>query len=318
MKQWFTTREQHLVGASLARILVGCGGLHFYLSNYADRFFLFGPHSYVTKSAAPTLYDLVHTNASFDVVFHAGLLSALALAIVGGRALMTAHAVLFWSIWARNPQLFDGGDLFGRIASVVLILAVTDAYLSPLAKRRRGGVPSGRTITLHNVAVAMVIVQIAVVYTSAGVFKVFDPLWRSGTALYRIGQLSDYRFVDWSGVLASPIVVMPLTYGVMFLETTFVLTMRTRYRVFVAASLLLMHIGIAVTMGLVGFAMHMAAGLAICLSDENYARITRRRSGTGSGADRRDAPQPPHRTAPPPASRRRVRSIRRHPLRTPA
>ncbi len=328
MKKWFTSGERHLIGASLARILVGAGGVHYYLSNYADRLFLFGPHGYITQSGAPSLYSFAHGRVTFDVLFHAGLIAALAFAICGGRALAATHAVLFTSIWARNPQLFDGGDVFGRIASVVLVLAVTDAYLSPFARQRRARAPGAWTTALHNTAIAILMVQIAIVYTSAGLLKLSDPLWRGGTALFRVAQLRDYRFVDWSGFVSSPFVVMPLTYGVMLFETTFVLAFRTRLRFVWVFALLAMHVINAATMGLVGFALHMAAGLAVCLSDDDYARmrrqaplaigLTRLRSGTDSAAGPRDAPRPRHRTAPPPASRRRERSTRRRLLRTQA
>lgn len=272
--------EFHLYGVAVARVLVGAAGVHHYLSNYAHRAFMFGPRSYLAGARAgdgiPGLYDLTTGPIAFDVAYHAGLLAAFAFAVFGGRALALAHAVFFWSLHARNPALFDGGDAFGRIAAVIMILAVTNAYLSPGARRQRRERHVGQvrwTSLLHNCAVVMLIIQIAIVYISAGLFKAMDPLWQAGTALHRIAQLEDYRFVDWVGVVSNPAAVTIASYATVALELAFPFALATRLRRPVIVSLATMHAVLAVLMGLVGFALHMWAGLAVCLRDTDWPRL---------------------------------------------
>ena len=91
----------HLIGASLARILVGTAAVHFYVSNYTHRAFLLGPHAYNAGAhpRGPTLFALTHSNASFDVLYHVALVVALAFTVFGGRPLTAVHAVMFWSVW---------------------------------------------------------------------------------------------------------------------------------------------------------------------------------------------------------------------------
>jgi hypothetical protein len=264
----------HLIGAAIARILIGAGAVHFYLSNYSQRAFVLGPHSYLTRTRAPTLYSLAHSTASFEVLFHLGLVAAIAFTVFGGRPLAAVHAVMFWSAYARNPDIFDGGDTFGRIAAILLIAAITNAYFAPGASRRREPLtPNSWSSYAHNGAVVVLGFQVLVVYQSAGLQKATGAPWVAGSALYQISQLRDYAFVQWTHVLTNRAVVVPLTNAIVVLEVGFPIAVWTRVRVPWVAACALMHAGIAVTMGLVGFALNMWGGLAVCLSDEDWAAV---------------------------------------------
>lgn len=294
----------HLVGASLARILVGFAALHFYLSNYAHRAFLLGPHAYNAglHPRGPTLYSI----APVDVVYHLGIAAALAFTLFGGRPLAAAHAVVFWSTYARNVDIFDGGDNFGRIAAIILIAAITNAYLAPGAPRRRERLRTEHdtwSTFAHNGAVVLLGVQILIVYLSAGLQKETGVPWRAGTALHQISQLHDYRFMHWTPLLAIPVVVFALTNAVVLLEVGFPIAMWTPARVPWVIGCGLMHVGIAATMGLVGFALNMWAGLAICLTDDDYARLARfTRAGFRRPSRRRDRERQRPRRIPEPAT----------------
>jgi len=284
------TVARALKAVAIARILIGLGGLHFYVSNEGAHAFLFGPPS--------------------ALLFHLGFVAAAAFTIFGGRVLAAAHASCFTALWMLRPELFDGGDTFGRIAAIVMVLAITNAYYSPFKTREH----SERAVTFHNAAVTMLVIQMCAVYTSAGLFKVLDPLWRRGDALHQVALLDDYRFVDVAAVLRVPVIGLTLSYAVMFLELTFALALRTRFKLVSVSSLLVMHVGIAIAMGLVGFALHMAGGLAVCVEDGTI----RRRSGTDSAAVRPYALRLRRRTDPQRVSRTRALTIRRRPLHTPA
>jgi hypothetical protein len=286
----------HLVGASVARILVSLAAVHFYLSNYSHRAFVLGPHSYNAAAHAPgpTLYAFAHSTTAFEVLYHAGPLVALAFGVFGGRPLAAAHAIMFWSVYARNPDIFDGGDNFGRIAAIILIAAITNAHFAPGAARRREALASTETswsTIAHNGSVILLGFQIVVVYGAAGILKAKGAPWDAGSALHQISQLRDYQFVHWTSLLTNRGVVVPLTNAIVVLEAGFPIAVWTRARLPWIAALVLMHTGIALTMGLVGFALNMFGGLAICLSDDDYrriggltrARLPRTLSGTGRG-----------------------------------
>jgi hypothetical protein len=222
---------------------------------------------------------LAHSGASFELLFNTGLLAAIAFTVFGGRPLAAVHAVMFWSVYARNPDIFDGGDTFGRIAAIILIAAVSNAYFAPGAKRRRENLTADSWSSFaHNGAVVLLGFQVVVVYLSAGLQKATGAPWIAGSALYQISQLRDYAFVHWTQLLTNRAVLVPLTNAIVVLEVGFPIAVWTRARVPWVAACALMHAGIAVTMGLVGFALNMWGGLAIYLTDEELIRAGTRLS----------------------------------------
>ncbi|MEJ8643319.1 hypothetical protein WKI68_21860 [Streptomyces sp. MS1.HAVA.3] len=54
----------------------------------------------------------------FEIVFHAGMLAALAVTCgVGGRLGLAVHWALLWSVYQRQPVLLDGGDNLAYLSS---------------------------------------------------------------------------------------------------------------------------------------------------------------------------------------------------------
>lgn len=89
-----------VVGVSGTRVLLGFIGLMFYVSQYGDRGFLFGPdsvlpwHEFTERVAANgsfSLYALSSSDAWFQVIFHLGIVAALMvmLGIGGGQDLLS-------------------------------------------------------------------------------------------------------------------------------------------------------------------------------------------------------------------------------------
>jgi hypothetical protein len=281
----FSTELLHLRGAAVARILIGIAGVHVYYANYAHRRFLYGPHNYVHGTGFlrtwPSLYSLAGSNGVFELVYHVGFLAAIVFAVFGGRIPALVHAAFFWSLYSANPDLFDGGDSFGRIASIFMVVAVTNAYFAPGAAVRREKLLADRReswrTAAHNTVVVLLVAQLVFVYLTAGLWKVAGPRWREGTILYYIAQLEDYRFAPWiDGLYRQPLIVNLATYSVVLLELGFVVALRSRLRPVAVAAMAVMHAGIAVSMGLVGFMINMWGGLALCLSDADYERIAAR------------------------------------------
>jgi hypothetical protein len=296
-----TGREVHLVGTSVSRILLGASGVHLYLTSYGFRGYLWGPEGYRAhtglKSSVLSLYRLSETTAWFEVVFHAGLVVALAFAIFGGRPLAFVHGVFLWSIYQRNPSFLEGGDNFARIAIILLAFTISNAYFAPGAAARRQRLrtrpPGSWSATAHNTAVVLLVFQISLVYLTAGLWKVASLDWRSGTALWSISQLEDWAFAPvLTSLYRSAVVVGVLTYAVVALEVGFVPLLLTRLRIPVVLATAAMHVGIAATMGLVGFAISMCAGLAVCLGDDDYRSLRSVARGGIEAIRRRRAPRP--------------------------
>ena len=120
---------------------------------------------------------------------------ALVALLVGWhtRAAALASWVLTFWFHHRNPTFLNGGDETLRLASLYLalaFLAVPPAQRALSVDRVRAlrgggarGGPAGPT-TVPSWTVRMVQLQLCVLYLVSGFWKVIDPAWQDGTALW--------------------------------------------------------------------------------------------------------------------------------------
>lgn len=300
---WITAasaRYDRLIGIAILRIILGIAGVHFYLSDYAHREYLWGPNSYnsLTDAAAQlrgghfSLYFLDSSHTWFNLVFHLGVLSAIAFTVWGGRALTALHAVLMWSIYLRNQDILEGGDNLARILLLFMVFTVSNAYLAPGAERRRaalaaGAGPTGRL--LHNGAAMAMLIQIAALYFVAGYLKATAEIWTNGTAMYYISRIHQFSTFSWYPRAMSNLYLgWVIDYATIVAEVAvpFVIwSKRAAVRKLVTVSLEGMHLGIMVCMGLVAFGLIMIGADSMLLTDGDYtslvARARRRATALG-------------------------------------
>jgi antimicrobial peptide system SdpB family protein len=117
--------------------------------------------------------------------------------------------------------------------------------------------------------------QIVVIYLDAAISKMTVPQWRAGTAMYTVFVDPNYGLPlavrhALSSIVSSPVVIAPLTWGVIALElgiAVCALASRRARRIGVVLAVLL-HGGIVLTVGLFSFgAVMMALVLTLCLGD---------------------------------------------------
>src|SRR6478609_4996766 len=188
-----------VLGVSGTRALIGFVGLMFYVSQYSDRGYLFGPDGVfpwkdflaaLDRDGTFSLYALSSSGSWFELVFHVGMLSALAVTLgVGGRPVLVMHWVLLWSVYQRQPLILDGGDNLAYLVIPMLVLTRCYDRLSlsrGLTGRWTRRMPEGlRALQapLHNLGVLAIATQICLVYVTSGLYKVQGKLWQDGTAL---------------------------------------------------------------------------------------------------------------------------------------
>lgn len=291
-----TTRHR-LVGLALLRVAVGLTTVLTCLADYGDRRLLWGPDSYLTpdvaRAALPgwpgngSLFLLDDSPRSFEVLFHLVIVVSLAFAVRGGRALTVAEAVLLWSLHNRNPDLLQGGDNLAQIVVILLCFCTTDAHLAPGARARRqrlAAAPPRAGTLLHNAGAFLVAFQVCVVYLVAGYWKITGPLWQDGTALYYISRTPRFWTSDAAAALLAHPVLGPLLgtgvcYAATALELAFpfaALSARSWVRRGSVLAAAVMHLGIAVLMGLVCFGLVMVGADGVCLRDADYRALARR------------------------------------------
>ncbi|MFC6882214.1 MULTISPECIES: hypothetical protein [Actinomadura] len=284
-------RHRRLIGAALFRIVLGVSGLEFYLSSYPDRRLLWGPRGYLPHEAFHrlvepdwSLYGLNGSTPYFEVLFHLGLAVAAAYTVIGGRLLTAAHFVLLASLYMRSPQALDHAHVLARIMLPFSVATVTDAYLSPFARRRRARLrraearPPSVSAMAHNCALFLMVFQTSAVYLMAGLWKVLDPDWRNGTAAYYVvhSGLSDTGPV--AALAALWPVTTPLTYGTVALEIGFpflAASRRRRVRLALLSAAVSLHVAIAVSTPLLNFCLVMIACDLLVPRDGDYRSLRR-------------------------------------------
>jgi antimicrobial peptide system SdpB family protein len=283
--------RHRLIGAALMRVSLGACGLYFYLTNFSQRFFLWGPYGVWSWADFRhdnqgwryfNLYALSRSPVWFSVVFMSGIVVA-ALFTVGWRTRLTTplHYLFMWSILQRNPAIPDGGDNLLMLILVYLMFVDSGQYFAVGAARRRMLAQATdstrrRVVTvLHNAGVLAIILQVCVVYWTSVMWKVQGTVWQDGTALYYI--LRDANFT-WPGVsqliYQHALVVTLLTYGTVFFQMAFPLLLINRTtRVVAFAGGLMLHTGIALLMGLITFSWIMISTELIVIDDRRYISL---------------------------------------------
>ena len=277
-------RPMSLYGAASLRIGYGTAGTAFYVRNYSDRHFLWGPNSVFPFETfrddvlppGMSLYQFTQSNLlMFELFFHLGIVISILFCIgVGGRLITVAHYIFLISLFLRNPALLDGGDNLAYLVLLYLIPVNATAVLAVKPTRRALHGTSVSTV-LHNMGIILIAMQLFVVYWTSSLYKVQGKLWQDGTALYYILRVPEFSWPILTDHLTRHAwIIVMATYFVVLFQLLFPLLIAVREtRVAALCLAALLHIGIAVIMGLTSFSIYMIATEAIFLSDSHYRLV---------------------------------------------
>lgn len=165
---------------------------------------------------------------------------------------------------------------------IYMIFADISRRRSLDAKRRATG-PTRLTNTetqvgtvFHNLALCLIVAQLCIVYFEAGMDKVQGRLWQEGTAMYYPISSTAYGVFPWlSEILtANTWMVVLLTYFTVIVQIAFPFLLFNRItRRIALISILGMHLGIAIVMGLPFFSGIMASADAVLVSAATWITI---------------------------------------------
>lgn len=155
----------------------------------------------------------------------------------------------------------------------------------------------------HNAAMLVVVVEVCLIYATAGWYKIQGSRWQDGTALYYPLHLDDFSpWPELSHAMASSgLIVMVITYGTVIVQVAFPFTLfNRRVKNALLALMIVEHASIAVVLGLPFFSMAMIAADAVFLptgflrwAGDRVARVVRRGpAGRGDAGERPVVPGP--------------------------
>lgn len=238
-----------------------------------DLFFYFSDDGILPLDAVQKIFSM---QARTSLFFY--FTSQSALVILNGLFLLSLLA-LFLGIWPnlaallayilhvsfihRNLPQSYGFDFISTFFFFYLIAADTRASSRP--NNWRSG--------LSSVAMRLIQIQFAVIYFYAGLDKVRGPSWWSGEALWTV--LANWQLArgDFSVLAQFPLVIVFLTYSTLLWEIYFpVLVWIKPLRHWVLLFGVLLHLGIALGLGLGFFGFLMIVGYLVFLEDSTIQR----------------------------------------------
>lgn len=284
------SRRLSLTGAAALRLALGLNLLYQYALHYSDRMTIWGPdgispwndfQEVLRETSSWSLYASSSSELWFELVFHAGIVAALAM-LTGAapRTVVLVNFVFVWSLFERSPLILDGGDNLLILLLVYLALVDSGSRLRlPFLKPRRfERINASRPMTLlHNAGVAAIVLQVCVIYLVSALYKAQGELWQNGTALYYVLRVNEFTLPGLSESLYSSALIVTLaTYGTVVFQISFpALLLSTVGRHVAFCGAFMMHAGIAVMMGLVTFSWIMIAAELVLLPDSTFARVKR-------------------------------------------
>lgn len=291
---WFTDRQHHLRSFAVLRILFGLSILALLLPSVRDRALLWGDASFWVDPEAKRrgfwTFDTFLPKddpALFDAAFFGLLFLAVLFTIgAGTRIVLPLMLVLLVSLQAANPYVLNGGDTLTRLALLFMLFANLSAHLSvdAVVRRRRGRaprrlVPAHVANAAHNAGLVLCCFQIVVVYVVSGVWKLSGSAWLEGTALFYALRLEAFQVQPLLSELLwqSGLLITIATFVALWTQTLFPLAMLWRpTRAIALVALVLMHLGIALLLGLWSFSLAMIALDILFVRDATWRELGRR------------------------------------------
>ncbi len=256
--------------------------------------------------------------------------AAVALAL-GYRTRVAAVAswLLLVSLHARNPVVVHGGDsLLRRVLFWGAFLPLGARWsVDALRARRRGGTDGDdavrrSTSPIATVATAALLVQVVVVYTVNGLFKLRGDHWPGGDAVRYVLGLDHLTVLLGDALAGHPALLGALTWLwlAMVLAAGLLVVLTGRARTLLAALFVAAHVGMALTLRLGLFPLVSVAALLPFLGPRVWDAAERAAAGLRSRAPERvrewwRATAAVHPRGPAPASRLRFQLRARFRLR---
>ncbi len=286
---WLTDEKRSTYGLAVTRMILGFIVASQLIVNWPDRHYTWGDGAAWTETVRTTkgwpsflgLFKQVDGHL-FDLAYIVTIVFGLLLMVGLYTRASTVMTLFLWlSLYVSNPFVGSGGDAVLRM--VLLYLCFTDAgkrwSIDARLRSERGDVralmPRWFAVTLHNLAVILIIHQVVMVYVASAFWKLQSEVWRDGTAVYYPLQTDAYSpWNDWlHPVYASAPIITGATYMAIVVQMFFPVLLIYRPTRMVALVLITgMHLGIGFFMGILYFSLVMIAVDMILVSDRSWIR----------------------------------------------
>ena len=241
--------------------------------------FVWGPNAYLAASIGESgnplhYFQTFLLRAPWDAFypwFMAGQILFAVLAIVGVQTRFSSFCVYFFTtnLNAKAWLVLNGGD---NIAEIMLLLMV---FMVP-GKPSPGEPTAGDLFrnTVANVTVIAARLQLVLVYLCSGLTKATGPLWQHGVAVYYTLETDEYSTALAPVATSFDWLIVVATYFTVAFQIAFVFLVWSRStRWIVMTCGVILHLQIALLMGLWDFSLSMLACYFVFASNQTAARV---------------------------------------------
>lgn len=275
IKIWFNHINQkiyHQNSLSLARQLYFAWIFINYaiLSTTAEFFYSAGNYIPTRTSSEISGYKSIFNILNIDSLnllypyFLAHILLFSILGIAGRYQRWAAAAVylLMMNLDNKAHVILDGGNNLIHLIGFYLIFVDTKSKQSV-------------SIIFTNLARLMIMIQVCLIYATAGLLKVMGPLWNKGVALYYTMGVPEFGNEKLFQFLSDyPLAVALFTLGTVLFQISFpYLIWNQKLKPFIIAVGTALHLSIAFVMGLFMFGFAMCLGYAFFKTDKATSAV---------------------------------------------
>ena len=285
-----TTSYNYKYGATILRYLLGFAILKDFITLAYNKKFLFYKTSIVSENLYSDIinyYKISYLNYDFNNsnFINLYLILSILFSLFFMLGILTRLSVifLFFSLFLfkiRNLYLIDGAD---NVISAVLpfFFFINTISFSDRSEDFKQKIINNNpkfkklVIFLSNIFCYAIMVQMCIVYLSAGIHKLYGEVWREDTALYYILNSDDFSpsFLN-SCFTQSLFLVKSATWFTIFFQLTFsFLIWYKPLKIYYIILGIILHISIFVMMKIDNFSFVMISCYSIFISNKQYMNI---------------------------------------------
>lgn len=211
---------------------------------------------WMTEPLMPHLANVAALAAPLGVSPRQATMLVLGVHLLGaiGLALGFMTRTSAFLAWITHLTLIGGGVAYTYGAGKVLVIALFYCLVMPVAHewsldaaRRRVAAIAGEDASL---AILVLRLHLCIMYGAAGLSKAVGEQWWTGDAVWRALSLPQFQQYDPTPLLAFPLVIQAAALGSVFVQLLYPALVWTRLRFAVVVATELMHLGIAIFLGL--------------------------------------------------------------------
>ena len=242
----------------------------------------------------PKLSHAVELFAALGLGAGAAVATVLAAHAVAAAFMMVGYRTRLATAvaWATFVVLKNSMLPYTYGIGAMLLIALFYSLFMPVGRewsvdRALKPPPSGAVAGDASLFVLVLRLHLCIVYAAAGFSKVVGEQWWSGDALWRALSLPQFRQFDPSPLLAWPGLLVGASLATIFAQLAYPVLVWTRLRAFMVVLAELMHLGIAIFLGLWLFSAVMIALNTAAFGEAVWAALSgRRRAGEPAPAVR--------------------------------